>query len=263
MALLNDSLSVWEIAFRWEGHDPRRMWLRIPLGVQDHFRNLLAAILSAELLCETITLEKRDFRPDEKIFSIYYWIDDIYACIAGHRFNRKLLRFALVDRDDLQLWCERMNIPLPEFWFPPGWNREYALPEYDIHPGHYYYRKDWSAEQWAEWRREREDFENSDSGEETLPLSDESEISHLAKESSGAFKRMRPSQEARIACRQIASVIWKDNPNRLIASVIEDELILKYGGGQNYQTVLRDWIKDIAPPHVRKPGRPKKGGEEA
>ncbi|MRR08128.1 MAG: hypothetical protein FDZ72_06655 [Betaproteobacteria bacterium] len=199
------------------------------------------AILSAELSCDTITLEKRRFEPDEREFSVYFWIDDLYACIGGHLKSRKLLRHAVIGRYDLKLWCERMNIPLPEFWFPPGWNLEYDLPEDDIHPGHYYYRKDWTSEQWEEWRNARSEDDGDD-------------------EEAAAIERLRPNQRAKIACQMIARTLWKENPDRTIASVIEDPLILNYGGGKSYPSVLRGWVKSEAPEHVRnRRGRPKKG----
>lgn len=64
MPLLADDMSVWDISFRLAGHDPRKLWLRIPLEVEDHFRNFMEAILAGDLACESITLEKRDFEPD-------------------------------------------------------------------------------------------------------------------------------------------------------------------------------------------------------
>jgi len=79
MPLLVDDLSVWDIGFRLAGHDSRKLWFRIPLEVEDHFRNLMVAILKGDLSCVTITLEKRDFDSDEKVFSVYHWLDDIYA----------------------------------------------------------------------------------------------------------------------------------------------------------------------------------------
>jgi len=275
MAILSDSLTVWEIAFRWSGLNPRDLWLRIPLPVQDHFRNLMDAILSAELPCESITLEKRHFEPHEKEFSVYFWIDDIYQCMWGHKFNRKLLRHASIGRYDFMLWCERRGIPLPEFWFPPGWNLEYELPENETRPGHWYVRKDWTSEDWAAWREEQEESIatpasksdetiQADPGEQcdSQPLNESPPPDVETKQEESAEK-LRPNQNARIACQQIASVIWKNEPNRTIASVIKDELIQKYGGAAPFaDETVREWIKHVAPPDVRnRRGRPKKGSE--
>ncbi len=275
MALTSDSLSIWEIAFRWAELNPRRIWLQIPLQAQDHFRNLMDAILSAELLCESIELEKRHFEPDEKEFSVYYWIDDIYACIHGHHFNRKLLRHASIARYDFKLWCERRNIPLPEFWFPPGWNLEYELPEDEIHPGHYYIRKGWTREDWEAWQEKQsvqETFTLAADGPSELPLHEWSnsataecdETQSASGKQEAAAEKFRPSQATAIACRQIAKAIWKDDKNRTIASIIKDELIQKYGGAAPFvDDTVREWIKVVAPPHIRNHrGRPRKNRAE-
>lgn len=85
----------------------------------------------------------------------------------------------------------------------------------------------------------------------------------LLSKAADAAEKMRPNQEARIACRQIAKAIWKDEPDRRIDSVVRDELIQKYGGGGFFNDdTVRDWVKVVAPPQVRnRRGRPKKGGE--
>lgn len=279
MAILSDSLTIWEIVFRWAGLNPRALWFRMPLPVQDNARNLMNAILSAELPCETITLEKRRFEPEEKEFSVYFWIDDIYQGMWGQKFNRKLLRHASIDRYDFMLWCERRNIPLPEFWFPPGWNLEYELPEGDIRPGHYYMRQHWTADQWDAWHQDQGESEDpaaveggtegeqpgsaSDGAVDSTPQEAKQHQNAEEKHEESA-ERLRPSQNAKIACQQIASVIWKDEPNRTIASVVRDVLIQKYGGAAPYaDETVREWIKVVAPPHVReRRGRPKKGAEE-
>lgn len=262
MPILNDELSVWDIAFRWTGRDPRRFWFRIPLEVEDHFRNLIDAILKAELACESITLEKRDFEAHEKQYSVYYWIDDIYACIYGSYFNRKLLRWAHIERLDFKLWCERMNIPLPEFWFPPGWNLEYELPEYEIHPGHWYIRKEWSREDWDAELKAKQEAESANID----PIEGTSDnASQSTAPMDAASEKLRPNQEARIACQQIAKTIWQREPDRTIASVIQDELIQQYGGAKHFvDDTVRDWIKVVAPSHVRdRRGRPRKNGGES
>lgn len=275
MPLLVDHLSVWDISFRWAGYDPHRLWLRLPLLVRDNFRLLMDAILKGELACMTITLEKRDFEPDEKEFSVYHWLDDIYACIGGHHYNRKLLRSALVERFDFMLWCERMKVPLPEFWFPPGWNLEYELPEGHLHPGYVYYRRDWTSDDWKAWKLEQDALEAEKTNGASQPPLNESELNQpsapplppvSASLIEDAANKMRRNQETRIACQQIAKAIWQDEPDRTIASVVKDELIQKYGNGGFYvDETVRDWVKVVAPPHVRgRRGAPRKnrGGDK-
>jgi len=213
MPLIVDDLSVWDIGFRWAGYDPDRLWLRIPLPVKDNFRLLMDAILKGELDCITITLEKRHFEPDEKEFSAYHWLDDIYECVHGHYYNRKLLRWSRVERLDFKLWCDRMNVPLPAFWFPPGWNLKYELPEGHLPPGYSYYRRDWTTEDWEEWQRQQDamDAEQTE-GASPHPLN-ESELDQTSEPPlppaglspmGDAANKKRPNQEAAIACRQIA-----------------------------------------------------------
>jgi hypothetical protein len=278
VALISEELSVWTLAFRWCGLDPERLWIRLPLQIKDNVRNLIDAILKGELVCETITLEKRDFTPDEKEFSVYYWLDDIYACINGHRYNRKLLRYAIIDRYDFKLWCERRGIPLPEFWFPPGWKMEYELPEGELHPGYWYLRKDWTAEDWASWKKDQEAAqakgqpqapEVTPDAAAAIPAQSEANPadplpSDSPSKQEEAIEKLRANQEARIACCQIAKAIWKDDPTRTIASVVKDELIQKYGGGSYYvDETVREWVRRVAPPGVReKRGRPRKNGVE-
>lgn len=257
MSLLVEQLSVWEIGFRCENRDPQRVWFRIPLGVQDQFRTLILAILNAELPCVTITLEKpSELHPVDPEWSIYRYIDDMYACIAGQRFNRKMLRWALIDRYDFKLWCERRKVPLPAFWFPPGWNLQYELPDDDLLPGHSYIRRNWTPEQWASWREDQESRSKGGTSESAGSATPEP-VGPDAK----AAEKLRPSHEARIACCQIATAIWREDPTRTIASVVRDELVQKYGGGAHFNDeTVRAWIKVVAPPEVRRPGRPRKNG---
>lgn len=216
------------------------------------------AILKAELPCVTITLEKpsADAQVDP-VFSVYRYLDDIYACVAGHRFNRKMLRWADIERYDFKLWCERRNIPIPDFWFPAGWNLEYDLPENEMHPGHSYIRRDWTAEDWEHWRKEREEAVKTDSSESV-----DTPVAGEPLKEANAAEKLRPNREARIACCQIAKIIWRDDQTRTIASVVRDELIQKYGGGNHYNDeTVREWIKVVAPQEVRgRPGRPRNNG---
>jgi hypothetical protein len=273
MPLLVDDLSVWNISFRWAGLEPDQLWLRIPSAVKDNMRMLMDAILKGVLSCETITLEKRNFEPDEKFISVYHWIDDFYDCIHGNYYNRKMLRWAQVDRFDFMLWCERMKAPLPEFWFPPGWNLEYDLPEGHLPPGYFYMRRDWTAEDWKAWHAEQAEMNLEKKDDTSQPSSSESEPAQSSETPTpstdtskieAAVEKMRPNQEARIACQQIAKVIWEDEPDRTIASVVIDDLIQKYGGGHKYvDETVREWVKVVAPPHVsNRRGAPRKNRAE-
>jgi hypothetical protein len=242
MSILADELSVWDICFRWAGYDPRKFYFRIPLEVENNFRTIMQEILDAHLYCESITLEKREFTKENVKESIYYWLDEMYACIHGVRFNRKLFKWAVITRYDFMQWCQRMNAPLPEFWFPQGWNLQYELPENDYYPGLMHDLKYWPEEERKAF------FGNRDKSDPVR-----------------ADLKSRHNQEARIASRLVAANIWKLDSDRSIASVIRDDVIQKLCGANRYdEDTIREWIKDIAPPEVRaRRGRPRKNTDES
>lgn len=126
MALTNSELSVWELAHRLAGEDPDKWhWPRLPLAVRDNMRLLVHEILSAHL-DSILIMEKR--RPDSdnpKEFYIREYLDEIYACIAGQEYPKKLLKFITVDRWAFDLWCEQSGYPRPDFWF----SVEYKWPD--------------------------------------------------------------------------------------------------------------------------------------
>ena len=99
MPLIHTELPLWEIAFRWAERPPARWLPRIPLEVKDHFRNVMQAILSGELACETLSLEKFTASEGQSAeMHIGSYINDVYECIWGRKFNRHLLRHAIISR---------------------------------------------------------------------------------------------------------------------------------------------------------------------
>jgi hypothetical protein len=241
LAILNDSLSVWTIAHRWGGYDPDTFRLFLPLSVKDNFRVLMGALLDGEMLCETLTLAKR---PADSIAGPEYYlrtyIDDIYACIFGDKYNRKLFKWAVISRDEFKNWCEARTIALPEFWFPPGW--QYETPDFKsaamwaVHlepdyPGSYHIR-----------------YEIPDEYQTNSSEFDEDKIPE------------RASAQIKLACQQIASVIWRDDSSLPIPEVVQHEMIQKYGGAMRFQPkTVAGWLKSIAPrTAIRTPGRPSK-----
>lgn len=248
MPLVVDQLQLWTIGFKWVGLDPNRPWLRIPTPVRDNFSTLLEAILSDHLGCLTLASEKYGgVDPEVARYYIRHWLDDVNAGIQGQRFNRKLLKHAVIDRGDFQDWCERRTIPLPEFWFPPGWT-EYRWPSEDFEP----IPKEpllTPAEPTLKPTSEQD-------AAKTAPLEP-----HVQAEPTELVKpKLRPVQLATIVSQEIAKVIWKEEPDKTIAAMVKDERIQKYGSGQYYsEEVVRRWVKAVAPDDVSaKRGRPKK-----
>lgn len=290
MPLLVEDLSVWDISFRWAGYDPDRLCLRLPLPVKDNFRLLMGAILEGEILCGTLTLAK--LPPGSKAdprFYIRTYIDEVYHCIQGLRYNRKLLRWATVERKDILNWCEIRGIPAPEFWFPPGWKLEFEMPEFGtqamwathVEPQSDGELVNISYESHPSFRNKEAFDEAGD--EEDIPSQPDvaAQSSQPVPEYSGSpaetlideppiqltehaetEQTLRHNQRIKIVCQQIASVIWKEDKTRSYPSVVKDELIQKYGGAAPYEDdTVREWLKHVAPPEVKnRRGRPRKNG---
>lgn len=246
MPTLSNSLSVWDIAHRWAGYDPDTFRLRLPLLVKDYARLLFNEILEGNLFCETLIQVKR---PSNSKADPHYYIrshlDDINMCIWGKRYKRSLLRWAEVPRHEFEDWCGRYSIPLPEFWFPPGWNRSYDSP--------------WHGPR-ALWVYHIEppesggvsygfDIPKLDDGEppteDAPPVDPES---------------LRPNQKAKFMVQHMATQLWKEHPRRTIAEMAKDKDLLTYCSAAHYTTgAVRKWLSEVAPVNIKgKPGRPRK-----
>lgn len=232
MALLNDELSVWEIGFRWAGFDPDQFRFRLPLSVRDNFRVLMDAILYMHLECITLDSEKyQGTDADEAKLHIRYWLDEVRACIEGQRYNKKLLKWARLERGEFQRWCQQRSITLPEFWFPPGWALDY---EWDV---------------------------------DGLIVGDvvtDGDVSSGEAITSGSPKNLSDVQRITIASKLVAINLWKQHPDMTITSMVKHEVIQKFCGADHYgEEAVRRWLSAVAPPAVKeKRGRPRKNGTE-
>ena len=234
MALVVDQLQIWTIGFKWAGLEPTKPWIRIPTLVLDNFSTLLQAILSDHLGCLTLAPERyTGDDPESAKYYIRYWLDHVNAAIQGQRFDRKLLKHAVIDRGDFQDWCERRSIPLPEFWFPPDWT-EYRWPCEDFEPIPIE-----SAETPAVPTPEPTLAQDATNTASLEP--------HVRTEQNEPVKpKLRPVQLATIVSQEIAKVIWKEEPDKTIAAMVKDDRIQKYGSGQYYsEDVVRRWVKAV------------------
>ena len=258
MPLVVDQLQLWTVGFKWAGLDPNRLWLRIPTPVQENFSTLLSEILNFHLDCMTLGAEKYEGdAPEVAKCYVRYWLDDVYAAIEGKRFSRRLLKWAVVDRGAFQDWCERRSIPLPEFWFPPGWS-DYRWPEEDPPPQQEAHATPLTAETQAP------PTVTTPEAPATRPTVDaESPVApspiSTSPEDDPALK-WRTNQRNRAACQVIAEVLWKANPTMTIEAMSKHDLVRVYGQGGHYeQETVKAWIRTVAPREVReKRGRPKK-----
>lgn len=282
MALvLHDELSVWDIGFRWAGLDPDGLWLRYPLAVKDNFRLLMSAILDAEIICPTLCLDKRP--PDSNADANYYirtHLDDVEACIFGHRYSRKLLKWATLQRMDFREWCSRRDIPFPEFWFPAGWKLEFDCPEYGPPGMHMHHAEPENENTLVNFtfsfprdenpESELDDLDKCDedndeemlagTGEHSGPNSPgpKSPDESLGQDASDTPK-LRQDQRAKIACQVVALNIWESAPNTRIVAMKKHPAILNFAGARDYNVkVVHRWLSEVAPPHLKNPGRPRK-----
>ncbi|MEZ5489205.1 MAG: hypothetical protein R3F50_02685 [Gammaproteobacteria bacterium] len=244
MPLLSDSLSIWDIAHRWAGYDPDSYRIKLPLLAKDYARLLVKAVLNGEVFCETLTLAKRpsDSKADPR-FYIRTHLDDVYACIHGVRYNRKLLQWASISRQEFQEWCESMAIPLPEFWFPPGWKYSFEMPEFGTR---------------AFWAQHQEpDEPDGFSLVFRLPEESSGEDSQPSPSTEEAIPT-RASQIAKLCAQQMATQLWKEHPDRTITAMADDEVIRRYSGASHYDArTVRKWLGEVAPVNVKKKGRPR------
>lgn len=208
MALLNDQLSVWEIAFRWAGYEPKKFQLRIPLLVRDNFRILIHEIHYGHLDCLTLNMQKYfgDDSLEAKLY-IRHWMDSVDSCTEGSHYDKEFLKWAIIDRQSMQEWCERHKVPLPEFWFPTGWGVDYKWPD-----------------------DEPDDEIENQSGE------------------SAETKELRIDKRHRIkmACQQIGLTLWAKDQNLTIKEVATSKEVQQLGGGSEYELeTVQGWISDV------------------
>ena len=249
MPILVEELTVWDISFRWAGFDPDNFYLRYPLQVKDNFRLLMSAILEGEIICGTLCLDKRPLQSKaDPAYYIRTHIDDVYACIFGQKYKRKLIKWATLNRNGLFEWCTRRGITPPEFWFPIGWKLEYDQP-IGGYPGLFMRHK--------EPEDENTTVAFSFNWPEEAEIEEMQEVESASKLTNGST---RPSQKTRIACQVIALNIWKADINISIADMVKKSEIQNLGGAAPYaDEVVRKWLSEVAPAIVSsRIGRPKK-----
>ena len=121
MPLLDDSLTIWEIGFRWADRDPGFPWLRIPTEVKDNFRAILGAVERGELYCGSLCDGGFPSWPEDIIRERR---KTIVAYIEGRRYERKFLKRHEILHWEFAKWCDQADIAFPEFWFPSGWTTD-------------------------------------------------------------------------------------------------------------------------------------------
>ena len=278
-----EQLSIWEISHRWHDEDPNQPEKPSPsLVVQDTIRLIIKAIDNYDISICTPNGKERsnpkdfidfeDFTPPDdwkdkfdtghrpsldsdtefdaalKELSIKTGTDEIYdtedylwdlyneyhrdwnrhhknatdrlnEIIESRDFEKSVLESIHLNRENIAQLCRLYILELPRFWFT--------------------------------------DIEQK----QLLNTADEDIIKgSLTQGKIDQFwGKLKHKQIARILCREIATKLWKSNPNMTIADVCNHEAIQRYGDGANYggRETLRNWVKDLDPRPIQTKQGPK------
>jgi hypothetical protein len=127
MALNVDTLSLWEIAFRWNNQDPHQFAEieAIPLAVKDTLRNLASEVYFEHLYSKLhldreakspVYMRTGLFKKEKLRLAVSDWDDEFRACIHDNVIDPAFLKSVFIPHWELEYWCKENNIPMPDFW---------------------------------------------------------------------------------------------------------------------------------------------------
>ncbi|MBW4933228.1 hypothetical protein [Marinobacter sp. F4206] len=256
-----DHLSIWEIAHRWHDVDPNTSDPQaLPLPVQDLLRvitNMQARQFMPVLKKSGVQLKnEQNFisfeaflsqaEKPENLENQDLWLTQVREdyfeqqdrwcakhneategldqCFRGRVFDKKKLEGIHLDRSAIRAFCREKGLKLPGFWFTKG---------------------------------EKQSFDDESN-------QDEPELAGGGKirqdEADRFWNRLTNAQKHRILSREIAQVLWHENPNLTQAAIIDHSAIREYAGAKFYSdpNTVRSWIRDLDPrPEDKRRGRPK------
>ena len=292
-----DHLSIWEISHRWHQLDPNLSNpQKLQLDVQDTIRLICIALVNCELSVNNkqgiqiknpldcpgynnyspqsewrerteidppilpndppldfgyenqIEIQPGDLTQDE-LWNQYmqfknnwdcrHWelVDGLECTYTERSYDKTQLEAAHLSRSEIIRLCQLNKLCLPDFWFTES---EFTCFKND-----------------PNWKLVYK-TEKDDKGSQAIELDN----IRITQEVIDKFwSKLSHKQKVRILSREVASVLWKIDPNRSIKSISEDNNFLIYGQADHYagKNTRRDWIKDLDP---RKPedriGRPSK-----
>lgn len=227
--MINRYLSIWEIAHRWRDTNPDTSDpANLPPNVQDAIRYICRGILDSGInLLEIVVLKPKEESdmPSSKLKQ--FWVSNPPAEIENclyRKFDKVMLDSHFIECENFFDYCvdeqAKQCVGLSvQLDFPSCW---------------------WPLVSTGKSREsEPEDFEPPQAQTQAPTL--------------------RPSTVHKLTCQAIAKTIWDIYPKMTIAAMTEHKAILEYGGGKHYigKNTLRDWLSEIAPEDIKKPGRPK------
>lgn len=217
--MLSPYLSVWEVAHRWCNIDPNKTDPEnISIEIQDKIRFLCRAVLNGKLyLVEEIFVSSRNDSRYVRNEGFIYHIEEIPSAYEDSVAERKYNKKILDSY--LVSQVELFNFTSHENHpFPDFWWDDSIIIALGGHI---------------------------------------SEPSASSKEQK--IFTARTSVIDKSICQAVAKTLWSIDPNINITKMTQHPSVLNYGGGKNYlgKNTLRDWLRDVAPEHIKnKRGRP-------
>ena len=240
-----------------------------PPGPNDHWRpegaEDLVAVPVEELTDDQLWEQYDEF---QRNWGRRHWelVEGLDVVAKGEGFPKEKLKALHLTRSIVLKFCRLNEFELPEFWFTKAERTSFNQDE-----SWYFDLPVQNAETSEEV--ELEDIASGQGAPESKELKAELPESGLFEElmkRQYRFKqdevdqfwlRLRPEQRARIRCREVAIVLWRDQEDRPIAQLIKDPAMQDIGGAKHYtsKNVVHNWIKDLDPrPADQRVGRPKK-----
>ncbi|GAC14712.1 hypothetical protein [Aliiglaciecola lipolytica] len=241
-----DHLSVWELAHRWHEVDPNLTNPEsLPLNIQDTIRFLCKACIRCEISVsnETGIVQKNpnnvvdfelylDMNLDEDYESLSVeeqekleinyegyihsyglrhrkLVEEFDKTYLTRKYDRTVLEKVHIDRLILLKFCSINGVTPPNFWFS---------------------------------QKELEQFQEGGIDEVTKGSRTQSDIDSF-------WSSLNHKQQARIMTREVAKILWKDDPMLSIVALEKHADIQKYGMSAPYggKHTIRNWIKDLKP----------------
>lgn len=228
--MVNRYLSIWEIAHRWRDINPDKTDpADIPLNIQDTIRYICRGALDGYLSLFILVVispngenDGSRFRPEIRQYHVNEIPSELEDALY-RKYDKNVLSAYFIEAENLFEYCLKEQVIESKLKnsivdFPNCWSHLNGYSDIS--------------------KREPDDFETRTV---TFPQS------------------LRPMQIDRLVCQAVAKTLWDVYPTMTITAMSKHTAILEYGGGKLYtgKNTLRNWLSEVAPDSVRKPGRPK------
>lgn len=229
--MIDRYLSIWEISHRWRDSNPDQTNPEnLPLAVQDAIRYICGAILSGRLEMFDIAISSNErsdsslshFRSEVIRFHPQTLPPEVENCLY-RKYDKEVLSSYFIEASSFFDYCLNDQVVYSE-----------------ISNSHVDYPSCWSIF-----------IEGA--------MATDSDYDNEGGLLSVQQPTCRPSQIDKLVCQAIARTLWDEHPTMTIAAMTQHKAIQEYGGGKLYsgKNTLRDWLREVAPDDVKKPGRPK------